>query len=293
MSRMFATLGVSSSPGCRRPRRRARRTTTVSTGGFVLATWLAALVTAPAPAGAQIPDTFTNLRYFPDDISRDSLIAVMRRFSFALNVPCRYCHAGGPEDSPFALTDVDFASDEKLEKRTARYMLRIVDEINGELLAGLPTGPERAGVSRVRLECRTCHRGLPRPEMIDRIIGGLIANEGVDAAVAHYRELRELYYGDWRYDFDSRVMIELASELAAADQVADGIVILTMMTEYDPESVQVWLPLGDLQRMAGRRDEAVESYRRVLRISPDHAAALQRLREIGGTEPRTSVPSGE
>jgi hypothetical protein len=258
----------------------------------ILATGLAALVAAPAPATAQIPDTFTNLRYFPEDISRDSLIAVMRRFSFALNVPCRYCHAGGPADDPFALTDVDFASDEKLEKRTARHMLRFVDEVNGRLLDGLPTGPGRVGVNRVAVECRTCHRGLPRPEMIDRILAGLIADEGVDAAVAHYRALRERYYGDWRYDFDSRVMIELAGELAAADQLADGIAILTMMTEYDPESVQVWLPLGDLQRMAGRRDEAVESYRRVLEISPDHATALQRLRELGGTEPGASAVSG-
>lgn len=243
----------------------------------------------PAGVAAQVPDTFTNLQYFPEDIARDSLIGTMRQFSFALRVPCRYCHAGGPEDDPISLRDVDFASDEKVEKRRARYMLRMVERINGELLAELPEdrpGGDGAatGASRVRVECRTCHRGLPRPRMIDHIVAEKVRQEGVEAAVAHYRELRERDYGDWRYDFGARVMIELGRELTEDERAADAAAILAMMTEYHPESTAVWLGLGDAQRLAGRREDAIASYRRVLELSPQHAGAQRRLREMNAPE---------
>lgn len=250
---------------------------------------LAAALLIPGGAAGQVPDTFTNLQYFPEDIARDSLIGMMRQFSFALRVPCRYCHAGGPEDDPISLRGVDFASDEKIEKRRARHMLRMVERINGELLAKLPSdrpGGDGAatGASRVRVECRTCHRGLPRPRMIDDIVAEKVREEGVEAAVAHYRELRERHYGDWRYDFGERVMIELARELAAEGRASDAASILAMMTDYHPESAAVWLGLGDAQRLAGRREDAIASYRRVLELSPQHLGAQRRLREMNAPE---------
>lgn len=267
-----------------RGRRRRAPVGLLTTAAVVAA--LSSVLLLPRRGAAQVPDTFTNLQHFPEDISRDSLIAVMRRFSFALNVPCRYCHAGGPEDNPFSLRDVDFASDEKVEKRRARYMLGMVDRINGELLSELPPRADAPG--HVRVECRTCHRGLARPRMIDSVVVEKIEREGVGAAVAHYRDLRERYYGDWRYDFDARVMIELATELAERDRTSAAIEILTMMTDYHPESASVWLTLGDLQRMAGRGGAAVASYRRVLEFAPGHRGALRRLREMGVSDPAGS-----
>jgi hypothetical protein len=40
-----------------------------------------------------------------------------------------------------------------------------------------------------------------------------------------------------------------------------------MMTEYLPESSPVWPSLGDTQRVADRRNDAVASYRRFLAFS--------------------------
>src|SRR5262245_1343443 len=84
---------------------------------------------------AQIPEKFENLRYFPRDIPRDSLLQTMRGFSFALGVRCQYCHAGGDGVS---FEGVNFASDEKPTKRNARFMLRMVDSLNAHAFSGLP-----------------------------------------------------------------------------------------------------------------------------------------------------------
>ncbi|MGH7713097.1 MAG: hypothetical protein ACREOG_17535 [Gemmatimonadaceae bacterium] len=65
-------------------------------------------------AGAQIPEKFTNLQFFPKDIARDSLVAYMRGVTMALGIRCNYCHTGGDGQS---LHGVDFASDDKSKNR--------------------------------------------------------------------------------------------------------------------------------------------------------------------------------
>ncbi|HEX4933437.1 MAG TPA: c-type cytochrome, partial [Gemmatimonadaceae bacterium] len=84
-----------------------------------------------APADAQIPDTFTNLQTLPKDIKKQELASMMRGISGALGVRCGHCHAGG---DPETLKGVDFASDEKKEKKIARAMMKMTGEINGTLL---------------------------------------------------------------------------------------------------------------------------------------------------------------
>ena len=95
-----------------------------------LAIWVAV---SGAPR-AQIPTTFQNLQHYPKDISREELIQQMRQFSFALGVRCQYCHTGG---DGISFDGVEFKSDEKIPKVKARQMLRMVNEINTKVLAGI------------------------------------------------------------------------------------------------------------------------------------------------------------
>ena len=71
------------------------------------------LLLAPVVAGAQgapAPWRGENLQFFPKDIPRPQLVQRMREFSFALDVRCQHCHAGGDGVS---FDGVNFASDEK------------------------------------------------------------------------------------------------------------------------------------------------------------------------------------
>ena len=80
-------------------------------------------VVSSRDVAAQIPERFENLQVLPAGIARDSLVLIMRGFSFALGVRCQYCHSGGDGVS---FAGVTFASDDKQAKRTARFMLRMV-----------------------------------------------------------------------------------------------------------------------------------------------------------------------
>src|SRR5262245_59324220 len=82
------------------------------------------------PVSAQIPQKFTNLQVFPKDISRAELVTAMRGIATDLDFRCHNCHVG-PDD----LQGMDFATDEKAEKRAAREMLRMVQSINAAVKA--------------------------------------------------------------------------------------------------------------------------------------------------------------
>ncbi len=228
------------------------------------------MIVLPPAVHAQIPDTFKNLQYFPEDISKDALIGNMRQFSFALGVRCQHCHAGGDGRS---FEGVEFDSDDKAAKRRARYMLRMVETINEQLLPDLPEREK----PNVMVECRTCHRGLSRPRMIDDILAEKVEQEGVEAAVAHYKALRDDTYGGWSYDFGEWTINDLAEELGDAGRTSDAIELMKMNSEYYPESISVWVMLGDFQKEAGEREKARASYERGLELRPDAPFIQQRL----------------
>lgn len=114
--------------------------------------------TQPAASNsAAKPNGYKNLQVLPKDIPRDQLLATMRSFTRGLGVRCNYCHvvtATEPKE------ELDFASDAKDEKRNARTMLRMTQEINRTWIARVD--PESAG--QMRVSCWTCHRGKPEPE---------------------------------------------------------------------------------------------------------------------------------
>jgi hypothetical protein len=222
----------------------------------------------------QIPDHFENLRVLPADIARDSLIQIMRGFSFALGVRCQHCHAGG---DGISFEGVSFKSDEKVTKRKARFMLRMVDSLNQSLLAALPGRSDPP----VRVECVTCHRGQPTPTTLEDVLARTIERSGVDSAIRQYRGLRESTTLRGYFDFTEWRINELARHLAADGKTAEAIAMLEMNAEFNPRSVYIPLELGRLYRTRGERDKAISAYLRVLGLDLANQQARRALTELG------------
>ena len=102
---------------------------------------VAVCLVTPAAAQRFPPDSFTNLKVLPPDIAARELVSVMTCFTRALGVRCTHCHVG-EEGRP--LETYDFPSDDKLPKRQARDMLRMVEAINQQHLARLEERAERS-----------------------------------------------------------------------------------------------------------------------------------------------------
>jgi tetratricopeptide (TPR) repeat protein len=236
-----------------------------------------ALIHPSGRAAGQIPAEFKNLKVLPKDISRDSLILLMRSFSFATGLRCEGCHVMG-DDNVFE--GAQFELDDKVNKRKARAMLEMVHRINDDLL---PTLPERDRPT-LAVECKTCHRSLPKPFLLRTELHRVLDRDGIAAAVHRYRELREKEAMSGAYDFGEWEMNELAREVEAAGNALAAIAFLKLNAEFYPESASISGMLGPLYEQLGQKDDAIAAYRRVLELNPQSQSAQARLRALTGGE---------
>lgn len=230
--------------------------------------WFAAL-----PAGAQIPQEFTNLQLLPKDIPRSELINTMRGFSQQLGVRCDFCHVGTDQTSAFS--DYDFASDEKGHKRITRIMMTMTREINEKHLAEVKMH------GQAQVSCATCHHGQPKPSTLDKELMKAFEKGGAGQLVSKYAELREELYGRGVYDFGESSLVAVATTLARdrKDLVAAESV-LNLNLEHYPDSFMTWYSLGELRSLAENSTGALEAFRRALEIEPDNEWARKAIERL-------------
>jgi cytochrome c553 len=243
----------------------------------VLLMTFALSLAAPRRAVAQmnaLPDTFTNLKVLPKNITKAELVATMRDFAMGLGVRCTHCHVG-EEGKP--LSTYKFAADDKVTKKKARVMLQMVTDINGKELADLPERSKPA----ISVRCITCHRGLAKPVLLQDLLADTAAARGTPAAIAKYQGLKKQYFGSGSYDFREGTLSQLAGRLDAQKLVDDAIEFAKLNASEHPESDRVQLQLGDLLREKGDKLAAGDAYRKALELNPKNQEATRRLGELG------------
>jgi Photosynthetic reaction centre cytochrome C subunit len=234
----------------------------------------ATLVTRPA--AAQLPDKFTNLTVLPKDVSKEQLGQIMRAFSGGLGVRCSFCHVERT-DGP----GMDFAKDDKPEKGDARLMMKMVGAINGDTLTKLSDPSDR------RVGCETCHRGekTPPSPMAD-VLTEAVKNEGVPAALAKYRDLREKSLDAGLYDFRDRSFVTASRRLHDEKRQDDATTLLkAAATDIFPKSADLAAALGGALAEAGDTAGAKAEFERALSLDPNNVPAkmgLDRLTRPAG-----------
>ena len=233
-----------------------------SVGAFVFVL-VAALV--GASASAQIPETFTNLKVIDQQTERGALVGVMRGWAGSLGVRCNHCHVG-----PDNLEGMDFATDEKATKRTARAMLQMVNEIN-QSFAGLAVVSDSGREAAQQVTCHTCHRAQAKPPLPTReILRETLNDQGAQAAVARFAELKERHDNAGRYDLRDVPLFQLGRSLLEQNRVEDAQKLLTAMLDVFPESADSHVLLGQAHLMAGDLDAATAAIAKARAIDPDN-----------------------
>jgi hypothetical protein len=232
-----------------------------------------------------IPSEFTNLQVLPEDISRQEIVALMRGYVGAVGGgTCSYCHT--VSDQLNQSTD-DFASDAKATKRKARVMMEMVNRIN---TTTLPRLPDRESPN-VEVTCTTCHGGITRPLAIADLMLTMLEEEGIEAAVAQYRKLREAHVGSRAYDFSNGPLNDLAERLGRS-RAAEAIQFLELNVEFSPPYLPTLILLGNMHEANSDNESALRVYRGVLELDSalqfyDFYAgqARRRIEAIGGRPP--------
>jgi hypothetical protein len=220
-----------------------------------------------APGG---PEQHKNLKILPKDIPRQQLGDIMQGFARSLGVGCDHCHMGE------TMQTMDWASDDKDEKKNAREMMRLVRSINEGLGALTKTDHPRAQVG-----CETCHRGLPLPPRpLGEILGEKALAGGPDAALAEYNRLHVEAGDAGQYDFRERALNTAARRLHDEKRLPDAIALLRKNASLFPRSSEVAATLGSMLVESGDTEGGRAELQRALEIDPNNRfakGALDRL----------------
>lgn len=122
---------------------------------------------ANGPQGMHGPRNFpppTNLQVLPKDLTGAQVRQIMGHWAGDLGVGCNACHAAyedrqGPNGRP----ELNFASDEKPEKKMARIMYTMTESIKTDYIPKV-AALDTMGSPAAPVTCGTCHRGSLDPQ---------------------------------------------------------------------------------------------------------------------------------
>ena len=178
----------------------------------------------------------------------------MFEFSSALGVNCIHCHVA---DDFRDFSTYNFSSDENVNKKKARLMIKLVQTSNRNTMKEIAALSEKKDQAFV--VCRTCHRGYKTPVSLEEVIYGVIKKTGVQSGIEEYNKLREKYYGKGTFNFDDNALNKVGYKLLGEKAVQDAISVFKLNTEVNPESPNSFDSLGDAYVEAGDYKNAVES----------------------------------
>jgi len=228
------------------------------------------LILGAAPASSQIPDEFTNLKLLDPEIEKRQLVSIMKDWASGLGVRCTHCHVG-----PDNLQGMDFATDEKATKRTARKMLLMSRAINRELLVGLPVVEESERKRAQVVSCYTCHRGLSTPpRRVGFELTSVALESGAEEAVSRYRELVGAHGNAGQYDLRLSVLISLDSSHLVHHDTEGARTILANVLETDPELASGYAMLARLELSSENLEASEAAVAKALSIDPEDWIAI-------------------
>ena len=193
-----------------------------------------------------------------------NVVATMPAIAQALGVTCNYCHVarrGMRVPEP--------------KKDIARAMMAMTRDINLRVQAASGKPADEA----TQVQCVTCHRGVTIPGQLSDILIKTAGENGADAAIAQYRELRGRYYGRQSYDFGEDTLLVLAQRLMYRD-ADEAVAALQLNLEFHPKSVKTYSQLAIA--FTRKRDDktAIATLEKALEIEPDNIVVKGQLAQL-------------
>ena len=102
------------------------------------------------------PPKYKNLKILPKNITKDQMDSVMHHFANSMGKKCNFCHVYNQEEKK-----MDFVSDAKEEKATAREMWKMTAKLNKKYF---DVKDSKNLDAKLEVTCFTCHHGSDHPE---------------------------------------------------------------------------------------------------------------------------------
>jgi tetratricopeptide (TPR) repeat protein len=144
-------------------------------------------------------------------------------------------------------------------------MIKMVQEMNDIYVPRL----DKIEVAQhVEVRCITCHRGQQQPKLIEDILDEQLAENGLEATLNKYAELREAFYGSHSYDFSEFTLPKYVQELADKEKIPEAIALTKINASHFPDSYYTFFVLAELYKNSSQTELAIESYSRAIELNP-------------------------
>jgi tetratricopeptide (TPR) repeat protein len=160
-------------------------------------------------------------------------------------------------------------------------MLSLTNDLNAKI-ATLSTLPwfKKPAADLVRVQCATCHRGVPNPQLLPELLSQTMTGKGEAAAVALYRDLRQQYLGTEAYDFRESVLLDLGRQSLATQKPDDALAWLQLNTEFYPNSAESYIVLAQVHARKKDQTAAIKDLQKALQLDPDNAGTKRQLARL-------------
>ncbi len=203
-----------------------------------------------------------NLKVLPDTTSGETVRHIMMGFTQALGVRCSFCH---DDSKGKEFSDIDFPSDAKPEKETAREMMKMMGAINNNFLAKLKKN-DNDNVMQVK--CITCHRGYHEPIELSALLTETYKKDGLDASMEKYSKLKDEYYGSYAFNFKENSLDQFGKNLLDSGAEKDALTVFQKNAELFPDWAYAYVSLGDANAKLGNKEEAIKDYKKAIEMNP-------------------------
>jgi dienelactone hydrolase len=119
-----------------------------------------------------------------------------------------------------------------------------------------------------------------RPMSIAQVIGRTVREQGAEAAVKQYYDLKRTKPD--MYDFGERELNTLGYVLLREQRVKDAVEIFKLNAAAYPEGFNTYDSLGEAYLAAGERELAIKNYQKSLELNPRNTNATDALKKIEG-----------
>lgn len=118
----------------------------------------------------------------------------------------------------------------------------------------------------------------PEKRSVAEAMMPIVMTKGIDAAIAEYRRLERDEANAW--DFSEPRLNQLGYALLNHNRNADAVAILQLNAEKFPKSSNAWDSLAEAHMLGGRRELAIENYRKALELNPNNKNAADMLKKL-------------
>lgn len=122
---------------------------------------------------------------------------------------------------------------------------------------------------------------------ISAVLEGVIETQGVDAAIARYREIQA--GGAEGYDMGEDQLNALGYLYLGRGDVDTALSLFALNVERYPDSWNPYDSLGEAYLIAGNREQAVANYQQALALNPASESAREALERLGADTDEATV----